>query len=428
MKSDVVEVSETKKNLVIEVSREEVDAEIDRVTKAYSRSARLPGFRPGKAPPRVVKQRFRDEILHEVAHELVPRAVDAALQEKGLSPIDTPDVGHVDVREGEPLTFTATVETLPPVDPGDYPAVQLLRQAVQVSDQQVDEALERLRQRAARFEPVEGRGVEAGDTVVTDLGRAVVENGEAQAPEHHENVSVELGSAANPPGFDGQLLGLQPGDERTFRLRYPDDHAVEALKGKEIEYQVKVRALRRRVVPPLDDDLAKEVSSADTLERLREEVREGLTREAAHESERRLRSDLLEALAARVAFEAPAVLVDRDLDRRLQDLVGRLLAEGVDPRQAGIDWQAFRDGQREAASRAVKATIVLDEVARREGIEVSDEDVERQVASLAERSGRTPAAMRAELDKDGDLERLRAGLRRERTVDFLMSRVTIAGE
>jgi trigger factor len=229
MKSDVVEVSETKKNLVIEVSREEVDAEIDRVTKAYSRSARLPGFRPGKAPPRVVKQRFRDEILHEVAHELVPRAVDAALQEKGLSPIDTPDVGHVDVREGEPLTFTATVETLPPVDPGDYPAVQLLRQAVQVSDQQVDEALERLRQRAARFEPVEGRGVEAGDTVVTDLGRAVVENGEAQAPEHHENVSVELGSAANPPGFDGQLLGLQPGDERTFRLRYPDDHAVEAL-------------------------------------------------------------------------------------------------------------------------------------------------------------------------------------------------------
>lgn len=428
MKSDVVEVSETKKNLVIEVPREEVDAEIDRVTRNFSRSARLPGFRPGKVPPKVVKQRFRDEILHEVAHELVPRAVDAALQEKGLQPVDTPDVGHVDVHEGEALTFTATVETLPPVDPGDLASIQLRRPRVQVADAEVDEALERLRQRAARFEPVEDRAVGDGDTVVTDLVRATVENGEAAAGERHENVSVEVGSAANPPGFDAELTGLRPGDEKTFRLRYPDDYAIESLRGKEIEYRVTVRAVRRRVVPALDDDLAKEVSSAETLEKLREQVREQLTREAAQEAEARLRSDLLEALAARVTFEVPAVLVDRDLDRRTQELIGRLLAEGVDPRQAGIDWPAFREDQREAAARAVRATIVLDEVARREDIAVSDEDVDRQVASLAERSGRTPAAMRAQLDRDGDVERLRAGLRRERTVDFVMSRATIAGE
>ncbi len=426
MKSDVVDLSETKKNLIIEVPREEVDAEIDRVTRALSRTARLPGFRPGKVPPRVVKQRFRDEILHEVAHELVPRAVDAALQEKGLEPVDTPEVGQVDVREGEALTFTATIETLPPVDPGDYAAIQLRRAKVEVTDQQVEEALERLRQRAARFEPVEDRGVEVGDTVVTDLDRAAVENGEATDAEHHENVSVELGSPANPPGFDAELSGLRPGDEKTFRLRYPDDYTIEALAGKEIEYRVKVRTVRRRVVPPLDDDLAKEVSSADTLEKLREQVREQLTREAAHEAERRLRADLLDALAARVTFEVPAVLVDRDLDRRTRELIGGLLAEGVDPRQAGIDWQAFRDDQREAASRAVRATIVLDEVAKREGIEASEEDVERHLASLAERSGRTPAALRAELDRDGELERLRAGMRRERAVEFLMSRATIA--
>ncbi|HSK08756.1 MAG TPA: trigger factor [Vicinamibacterales bacterium] len=428
MKSDLVEVSETKKNLIIEVPPEEVDAEIDRVTREYSRSARIPGFRPGKVPPRVVKQRFRNEILHEVAHELIPRAVDAALQEKGLDPIDTPDVGHVDVHEGEALTFTATIETLPPVDPGDYAEIQLRRPPVQVSDEAVDEALEQLRQRAARFEPVEDRGVETGDTVVIDLDRATVEGGEAEAPEHHDNVSVELGSPANPPGFDAELEGLRGDAEKTFRLVYPADYAVEALASKEIEYRVKVRAVRRRVVPPLDDDLAKEVSSSDTLEKLRGEVREQLTREAAHEAERQLRSDLLKALADRVTFEVPAVLIERDLNRRTQDFIGRLLAEGVDPRQTGLDWEAFRNDQRDAATQAVRATVVLDEVARREEIAVSDEDVERQVASLAERSGRPPATVRAQLDRDGDLDRLRAGLRRERTVDFLMSRVTIAGD
>ncbi len=189
---------------------------------------------------------------------------------------------------------------------------------------------------------------------------------------------------------------------------------------------MKLRAVRRRVVPPLDDDLAREVSDADTLEKLREQVKEGLGKEAQREADRQLRSDLLKALAAKVAFEVPEVLIERDIDRRTQDLIRHLIEERIDPRQAGIDWEAFRQEQRPAADEAVKAMIVLDEVARREQLAVSDEELEREVGTFAERSGRTAPAVRAQLEKDGELERLRTGLRRERAVEYLLSRVTIA--
>jgi trigger factor len=429
MKSDLVDVSETKKNLVIEVPADQVDAEIDRVTRDIGRTARIPGFRPGKVPASVVRQRFREQILHEVAHELVPRAVDEALREHGIEPVATPDVRDADVREGQPLTFTAAVETVPPVDPGEYRDIHLRRYPATVGEEAIDKALERLRQRAARYEPVDDRGLQIGDTAAVDLERRAFEtDGSAGPTEKHENVSVELGASVNPPGFDAELTELRAGEEKTFRVHYPADYGIGELASKEVEYAVKVRAVRRRVVPPLDDDLAKEVSEVDTLEKLREQVREGLAREAAREAEGKLRGDLLKALAAKVTFPLPDVLVERDLDRRTQDFVRHLIEEGIDPRKAGIDWEAFRKDQRASADESVRATIVLDEVARREQLAVSDDDLSREVAGFAERSGRTPAAVRAQLEKDGELERLRTGLRRERSVDFLLSRATIAGD
>lgn len=429
MKSDFVDVSETKKNLVIEIPPEDVDGEIERVARDYGRAARIPGFRPGKVPLKVVKQRFREQILHEVAHELVPRAVDEALREHGVEPISTPDVDlhHLDVKEGQPLKFTAAVETVPPIDPGDYAEIQLRRQAATVEPAAVDEALERLRQRAARYEPVEGRGVEAGDTVSVDLERRAIENGTPGPTEKHEGVSVEIGAAVNPPGFDEALTGLNVGDEKTFRVQYPADHEIKELAGTELEYSVTVRAIRRRVVPPLDDDLAKEVSETDTLEKLREQLQEQLAKQAARDAERQLRQDLLKAIGTRVTFEVPEVLVDREMSRRTEEFVRNLFDQGVDPRKAGIDWEAFRESQREAALDAVKATLVLDEVARREHLAVSDEDLDREVSGFAERTGRTPAAVRAQLEKEQELERVRAGMRRERTIEFLLSRATIAG-
>ena len=423
MKTEFVDVSETRKSLVVEIPSTVVDAEIDRVARNYSKAARIPGFRPGKVPSKVVKQRFRDQILHDVAHELIPRAVDDALRERGVEPVDTPDIRDVVVQEGHPLKFTASFETVPAFDLGTYSSVQLRKPAPSVEDDAVDRALDRLRERAARYEPVEGRPVEIGDTVVVDLRRELP----GEDDETHEDVSIDVGASANPPGLDEELTGLKVGDSKTFTLRYPDDYANTDLAGTSVAYSVTVKGLKRRVVPELDDEFARDLGDFDDLDALRTRVEADLRREAELKAERDVRADLLKQVAAWVTFDVPDTLIDRELDRRIEEFARRLIEQGIDPRQTDVDWAAFRQGQRDAAREAVSGALVLDEVARREGLTVTAEEIEAELARYGERTGRTAAAVRARLEKEGGISRLYTGLRREKAVDFLRSRATIIG-
>jgi trigger factor len=421
MKTEFIEINETQKNLVIEIPGDVVTATIERLTRDYGKAAKIPGFRPGKAPAQVIRKRYREQILHDVVHELVPRAVDDALRERGLEPVDTPNVKDVVVEEGRPLTFTAAFETVPPIDPGEYAAITLRKTPVEVEDAAVDQALERLRERAARFEPVEDRPVAHGDTVVVDLERT----GADGQTEKHENVSVEVGAPANPPGFDAELTGLRVGDSRKFTLTYPGDYAIKELAGSSVAYAVAVRAIKRRVVPALDDEFAKDLGDYESLEALRGRVREDLEHQSLHEKDRELRAEMLRQLASRVGFEAPASLVDREIDRRVEDFVRRLIEQQIDPMRTNINWEEFRDRQREPAAEAVRGALVLDEVARRENLTVDQAEVTREVERYAERTGRSVEAVRARLEKEGGIARLYTGLRREKAIDFLLTRVTI---
>jgi trigger factor len=311
---------------------------------------------------------------------------------------------------------------VPAFEPGDLSTITLQRATVAIDDEAVSGALQRLRDRGARFEPVEGRGVDHGDTVVLDLER----RDSSGTPDKHTDVSIELGAKSNPPGFDEQLLGLEAGATKSFVIHYPQDYPIGELANSDVSYTVTVKGLKRRVLPELDDEFAKDLGEFDTLDALKTRIREDLEHEAKHEADRTLRADLMKQLAPRVPFEVPTSLVEREIDRRIEEFARRLMDQNVDPRQAGIDWNAFRESQREVARNTVAAALVLDEVTRREQIAVSDDDVEREVATYAERTGRTPAAVRAALEKEGGLSRIAAGLRREKSIDFVMSRAKIA--
>ena len=438
MKTEFADLSETKKSVAVEIPSDVVDAQIDRVARSYSRQARIPGFRQGKVPPTLIKKRFRDQILHDVAHDLIPRAIDEALRERGLEPVDTPDVKDVTLDEGQALTFTATFETLPPIDPGPLDTISLRRPAVTLEDDAIEKTLAQLQARGARHEPVEGRGIEDGDTVTLDverkppaapldeLGAGRAQSRPGDKSDHHHDVVVEIGGKANPPGFDAELKGLESGAEKAFTLHYPDDYAVTEMAGKSVDYVVKVKDIRKRILPALDDEFAKDVGDFDTLEALRDRIRQDLEREADAEADRALRNDLLKELANRVTVDVPDSLVERELDRRTEEFARRLMDQQIDPQRANIDWDQFRDSQREASRESVKSALVLDEISRRENVTVSDEDIDRDVAAYAERSGRTTAAVRARLEKEGAIARLAAGLRRERTLDFILSKAQVS--
>jgi len=423
MKAELTDINDTRKDLKVEIPTDIVNEGIDRLARDYSRRARVPGFRPGKAPARIIKQRYKSEILHDLMHDLIPRAVDDALRERGMEAIDTPDIRDVNVEENQPLTFTASFDTVPPFETGDYAGLSLTRPVNVVAEEAVDHAMDRLRDRAARYEPVEGRGVEHGDTATVDLER---KDAQGQT-DSHKDVAIELGAKANPPGLDEQLLGLTSDASKTFTLHYPADYAIAELANQDVEYSITMKSVKRRVLPALDDEFAKDLGDFENLAALRARVREDLEHEAKHAAERELRGALMQQLAKRLPFEVPASLIEREIDRRLEDFARRMMDQGIDPREAGIDWQAFRQSQRDAAVEASASALYLDQLARQEKIEATEDEVEQEVARYAERTRRTPAAVRAALEKEQGLSRVAAGIRREKSIEYLLSRATITG-
>ena len=422
MKTEFTDVSETRKTLAIEIPVDVVDAEITRVARGYTKQARLPGFRPGKAPQTLIKQRFRDQILHDVMHDLIPRAVEEALQERGIEPVDTPDIKDVALEEGRPMTFTATIETVPTFDPGDLSSITLDRPSSEITEDGIADMLQRLRDRAATYEPVEGRAVSEGDAVVLLLDRT----GPDGQVDHHDDVTVQLGAPGNPPGFDAELVGMNDGESRTFTIHFPADYSASDLADSDQAYAVTLKGIRRRVLPELDDDFAKDLGEFESLAALRERITADLREEAENKAKQQVRAELLKQLAGRVTFELPASLVEREMDRRLEEFARQLTAQNLDPREAGIDWAQFREAQREPARDAAAGALALDEIARREQITVEGKDVDKEIERFAARAGRTPTALRAQLEKEGGIARLYAGLRREKSVDLALSRATIA--
>ncbi len=422
MKAEITDLSETRRRLDVEIPVERVDKTLGRLAERYSRRAKVPGFRPGKVPVSIVRKRFQQDLLHDVAHDLVPNAVDDALRERDLAPLETPDVRDVSVDEGQPLTFHALFEVMPTITELDYDAMTL--QAA------TDKALEELRLRASQPEPVTDRAVEGGDIVTMDMTRRGVSGPDGAPPpelpaDRHDGVTIELGAAANPPGFDDELIGLQIDDAKAFELTYPTDFGQPELAGTTVAYDITVRALHRRQLPDLDDGFAKTVGDFETLEGLREQVTNDLRREAEAEADRGVRRDLLAQLSSRLTVEIPEALVNREIGRRLEQIASRMAQQQVDPRTANVDWDAVREEQRAPALDTVRGSMLLDEIARRETLTVTDDDVEQEVTRYAERLGQAPAALRAQLDKNNGLAALAEGLRREKTVELLLSRATI---
>lgn len=414
------------RQLEVEVPAEAVEREIERVTREFARAVRIPGFRPGKAPAPLVRTRFEEEIRGEVLHSLIPDSFQKAAQEKNLRPVSGPRIEQLEFEPGKPLRYRATFEVFPEIRLGDYKGLEIEPVKLEVTEEDIVRELDALRERAATLEPVEGRAVEPGDTAVVSLvGTVTSPKAEGQKPIVVEEALCQVGAETTLEAFTQGLRGATAGEERTLDVRYPDDYPEKGLASRSVTYQVKVKAIKRKHLPALDDDFARQVGEFKTLEELKARIRENLEAARARRERELIEQRLLEALLARYDFPVPEILIEEQMDGRLERQVRALLGQGVDPRRLDIDWARLRRQQRAPAERDVRTSLLLERIAEAEGIDVTETELEQEIARLADQSGQSPDSVRARLTSEGGLDRIRRAIRSDKVIDLLRAQARV---
>jgi trigger factor len=448
------ESTETKPSCVreveIEVPADVLTREVESLLKRYSKVAKVPGFRPGKVPPTVVKRQYGEGLMQEAVESVINRVTPEELEKRNLSPISQPRIVDLHAHEGEPLRFKAVFEILPEIEISDYKNLGPEPVEVQVTDEEVEEALKNVQQQHATYNAIEEeRPLSDGDFAQVSLegtplpeenkpaenaetaGESTGENAEeikaAEQPVKVDDVMIEIGNENTVKEFSENLRGLKPGESKTFEVQYPQDYSDKRLAGRTFSYTVMVKGIKSKSVPELNEAFAKELGEFNNLDEVRARIREGMQHERQHQAEHEAKDKIIDTLLKKADFPIPNVLVEQAINHRLDRGLRALAAQGMkaeDMRR--LDVQRLRAGQREAAERDVKASMLLDKIAELENIDVTEDEVNMQVLGLAQQHHRPYAEVREELLKEGGLGRMRDTLREQKTIEFLY-RGTVPG-
>lgn len=426
MKVVVNEMEGCRRGLEVEIPGEQVSEEFEKSIKEYSRHARIPGFRQGKIPLEVVRQRFGKDLRDEVVGRMVREYSVRALEEKKLQPVDAPVLNEVHYEAGRPLTFKATFEVRPVVTVADYRSIPVTVTRRQVSGEMVEASLADLAERAARLEEVTGRPVQKGDFVVGTLScRFLKGKGKNLAD---EPLFLEAGAENNHPDFNAAILGAQAGDERAFETTYPDEERAGALRGCSVSYSLKIKEIKKKVLPNIDDNLAKELGDFQSLAELEERVRGDLEKRAKESEEAEAKDKILSYLVERHPIEVPVAMVEAEVDRRLESIAREMIAAGKDPAKAPVDWREEREKLVPGAMRTVRAMLILEAIAAQEGIQATDEDVNDWLKEEARRRQSTVGDLKDRLAQSERLSGLRWQIVREKSLDFAFNGANITHE
>ncbi|MEL7370571.1 MAG: trigger factor [Myxococcota bacterium] len=423
MKVQVEQLSNIERKLSIEVPWDTVKEELDLAYKGLSRRARVKGFRAGKVPRKVLEQLYRGTVENEVVSRLVDESFRKAVQDNDLVPIDNPKMDAFPKLENDtPLVFEATVEVKPEINIERYEGLDVVRKIRAVEDSEVDTELEQLRQKAMVIEAITDRSTaENGDMAVVDFFGTV--DGEDFKGGKGINYTIELGGGQMIPGFEDQLVGMNIGDQKVFELAFPKGEAPEEVGDKTVDWKVDLKELKRKILPELDDDFAQDLGEYDTLDELKENLRENLaTREDAR-SRRQLRDQVMEKLVEANPVEVPPLMIERQLDFMLQE-ANRMAQQSSDPSVQEVIVK-LREEARPQAEKQVAGMLLLESVARKAEIEASDEDIEGRIAELA-REHRMPAKqVRKQLVENDQIDALRYNLTQDMALDYVLEKANV---
>ena len=411
-----------KREISVEIPAEEVTRETEAIVQKYQKVARLPGFRAGHVPASIIRQRFKEDLKSDVVEALVPRYFRKEAEKQGLIPVSQPQVTDLHIHDGEPLRFKASFEIMPEIKVEGYKELRADHPEIVVKDEEVEEALNSVREQHATFTSVEGRPLAEGDFAQASMDGRPKDTDDKTQPVHMDEVLIEIGGKNTVPEFTENLRGANAGDEKSFDVSYPEDSNDKRLAGKTFVYTVKIQAIKQKSLPELNDDFAKELGEFTSVDQVRKQIRDNMEAERKHTAEREAKDKLVAELVKRNDFEVPESLIDRQIDLRLERGLRALAAQGMKMEDMKkMDLPRLRAGQRDQAVQDVKSSLLLERIAEMEKIEAGEDEVNHELEALAQQTKQTPEAVRARLTQDGGLDRIRNRIRSEKPSIFCIT-------
>jgi trigger factor len=403
-----------KRSLEIEIPLEEVERAKERVTNSIKQRVRLPGFRPGKAPISMIQSRFEGEIRHEVLELLLPQAFRDRVQKDDLKVIGTPDISDLHFEPGQPIRFKADFEVAPEFNIGEYRGLPVKYEEPTVSDEEVEKRLESVRESKAEYPNLDPRPIENGDYVLVHLKSI---SGLAEPID--QDVQIQVGGEETLPAFNEALIGASPDEVKQVEVTYPDDYGQERLAGKTVHFELTPKFIRKKELPALDDEFARDLGDFQTLDEFKEHLRRSIFQEKQFIAQQKAKEELIDQLVQNNDFPVPEAYIDRQIENQVRMQIRDIAGPGIDLSTLKLDWQKIKENQRDKAVRNVKASLLLEKIASREGIHAPKDEVDREVQRIARQQREAVAVTRARLDKEGTLPRIAGQIQTEKTLQFL---------
>ncbi len=424
----VTDLPQCRRDLAVEVAADVVKAEYEKAYEALARQAQLPGFRPGRVPPGVIKQRFAKEAKDQVVEKLLQPALMEALGSHGLDAVGQAHLDDLSVSEGEPMKFKISLEVAPEFELKKYKGLRVAKRIARVTDEDVDRVVEHFRERAAEFIPVEGRPAQNGDFVSVNLVGKYVEPKEEEDLKA-DDVQIEIEGEGVHPAFNENLRGVKAGDTREFRVEYPEDFSSPGLAGKTLDFTATVVAVRQKELPELDDDLARDLGEYQDLQDLRHKIRMNLGATAEVQANNRLIENLLRRLLRGYDFDVPLSMVEQQATERVQQLAQELMRNGVSQQTIeAMNWNGPIHEARLRAINDVRLGFIASKIAEAEGIRVTETEVDTEVLKLAAMRGEEPAQLKARLTKENALSSIENTLRYQKVLGVILRHAEITVE
>ncbi len=415
MSIEIVDVNTCKRNLIAEVPADQVDQKIDSLARKYATRAKVPGFRPGKVPLHIVKQRFLADLRSDATQDIIQRCWKDAVEEHHLEPISEPVLQDLKDDAGLPLKFTLAFEVLPAIEVKDYKGIAVTAESFKVDDAELDKAIGDLRERQAQFVPVEQGEASDGHMLTLSVDGVFEDGGK---PVHEDEVTCIIGSPETNETFSNNLRGAKQGEVRKFDVSYPDTYHRKRFAGKLLHYNVTVKELKEKHLPDMGDEFAKDLGT-ENLQDLRGKIRDELVTKGERTAEKKAREALIDDIVRRTSFDVPECLIQDELKDHARRIAANLAHQGIDASKVSLDWKKIFEEERPNAERAVRRSMVLDAIARQENLEVTEAELEAEFEKIAQGTGKSTAAVRAQFEKDKRIQGFREHLRQNKALDFI---------